>query len=109
MKDNRVSNIYTLYNFQVRELLPDFSASSDEQDLLEEPALFAALSTSCIDSESLTEILHLLANEGCIRGYDSHMALAWMMDTASSCGLVDDLVDSKIFGIFFILDLMRIA
>uniref|UniRef100_A0AAF5PSU8 Midasin n=2 Tax=Wuchereria bancrofti TaxID=6293 RepID=A0AAF5PSU8_WUCBA len=84
-------------DIKLRELLPDFSTSNDEQDLLEEPQLFASGSDTCIDSESLIEILHLLASEEYMHNYDGHMALAWMMDTALSCGLVDDFVDSKIF------------
>ncbi|VDK69682.1 unnamed protein product, partial [Onchocerca ochengi] len=84
-------------DIKVRELLPDFSTFDDEQDSCEEPAFFAPPSTSFIDSDSLTEILYQLVSEKYICGYDGHMALAWMMDTASSCGLVNDLVDSKIF------------
>ncbi|EJD74394.1 midasin [Loa loa] len=84
-------------DIKFRELLPDFSAPSDEQDLLEEPSLFASSSANCIDSESLTEILYLLANEEYACDYNGNMAIAWMVDTASSCGLVDDYVDSKVF------------
>uniref|UniRef100_A0A0R3RI43 VWFA domain-containing protein n=1 Tax=Elaeophora elaphi TaxID=1147741 RepID=A0A0R3RI43_9BILA len=83
-------------DIRIRELLPDFSASNNE-DLFEESTSFVSPSTTSIDSESLTEILHLLANEKYIGDCDAHMALAWMMDTASSCGLVDDLMDSKFF------------
>lgn len=83
-------------------MLPDFSASSDDQDSHEESELFLSPSNTCINSESLVEILHLLANDEYIPGYDGHIGLAWMMDTASSCGLVDDLVDSKVFGIVFL-------
>ncbi|VDO46826.1 unnamed protein product [Onchocerca flexuosa] len=85
-------------DIKVRELLPDFSTFDDEQEeLCEEGAFFASPSTSFIDCDSLTEILYQLMSEKYICGYDGHMALAWMMDTASSCGLVNDLVDSKIF------------
>ncbi|KAM3716375.1 Midasin [Dirofilaria immitis] len=84
-------------DIKIREFLPDFSTSGDEQDLCEEPVVFAPKSTSFIDSDSLTEILYLLANEKYVHGYNGHMALAWLIDIASSCGLLDDLVDSKFF------------
>lgn len=83
----------------MRELLPDYSTfGSPELDMTDEQVQRVLITTECIDSEKLVELLHLLVTE--TASGDGQMSLAFLMDTVSSCGRLNELVDSKFFGMF---------
>uniref|UniRef100_A0A915Q716 Midasin n=1 Tax=Setaria digitata TaxID=48799 RepID=A0A915Q716_9BILA len=84
-------------DIKVQELLPDFSISTDDQEMPDESAVSASSTLNFISSEDLVEILHLLVDEKEVVDCDGYMALAWIMDKLSSCGRLNDMVDSKNF------------